>query len=315
MIDFISATKCLYKDSPNLSNCKWISTNRSGWDRYEIMGQKPMKVFWKESDGLLKIEGSIPYFVQGHNFTFDRAGYRSGIDTLQSILDVDLWDAWLNEFEHGVVFQVEGNPADYIKYHSAPSQARLRECINGNDKGNGKWFVGSANNLKIYNPKSNFQHKVGYKKRDDIEGYDSALNYLKFEAHYKKPHLLNGGKDLLVQDLQSDDCLMLLHKTLLEQYHLLHPMKTLIKPTDKGNMKYQELVTMKLVEVLMNQGKTIPEVKKDLYRFMDEFECLSKSNKDKRKATARRVFAGLKESDVSQWDLTAKIEEALEKEM
>lgn len=311
MIDFISATKCLYKDTPNLSNCKWISTNTSGWERFELMGQKAMKVLWKPSDGLLKIEGSIPYFVQGHNFSFDKSGYIDGINLLQCLLDVGLWDAWLNEFEHGVIFPVDGKPVDYIKYHSALKHSRLRECINGNDKGNGKWWEGSAFDVKMYNPKANFQHKVGYKQRRDIEGYNPDMEYLKFEAHYNKPHLLNAGRDLLVEDLQCPDCLSNLHTLLLSKYQLLHPMKTLIKPTDKGQLKYQELVTMKLVEVLMNQGMTISEAQREVYRFMDEFDCLTKPDKDKRKATARSVFGRLQESEKSQWDLTEKIEEAL----
>lgn len=127
MIDFISATKCLDKDSPNLSKCKWISSNMVGWDRYEIMGQKPMKVLWKPMSGLLKVEGSIPYFLQGHNFSFDVAGYVKAIGYLQELLGVGLWDACLNEFEHGVVIPVEGKPSDYIRYHSALPSSRLKE--------------------------------------------------------------------------------------------------------------------------------------------------------------------------------------------
>ena len=91
-------------------------------------------------------------------------------------------------------------------------------------------------------------------------------------------------------------------------------MRTLLKPTDKGDLKYQEIVTRQLVEVLMNQGMSIQEARKELYRFMDGFDCLSKSNKDKRKETARKVFKGLQESETSQWDLCQKIEQALAQE-
>lgn len=311
MIDFISATKCMNKDSPNLSNCKWISTNKSGWERLELMGHKPMKVLWHPDNGLLKIEGSIPYFVQGHNFTFDKCGFIDGINHLQSLLDVELWDAYLNEFEHGVIIQVEGKPSDYIKYHSALKPSKLKECINGNNKGEGKWWEGGTINLKMYNPKANFHHKVGLKQRTDIAGYNPSMNYLKFEAHYNKPHLLNGGRGLIVEDLQKDEKLSMLDSMLLTQYHQLEPMKTLLKPNDKGELKYQALITMKLVEVLLNQGFTISQAQKEVYRFMDEFKCLSKPDKDKRKQTARKVFKSLQVSEQSEWDLTEKLEEAL----
>ena len=311
MIDFISATKCMNKDSPNLSNCKWISTNKSGWERWELMWYKPMKVFWHPDNRLLKIEGSIPYFIQGHNFTFDKTDFVDGINILQSLLGVELWDAYLNEFEHGVIIQVEGMPSDYIKYHSALKPSKLKECINGNNKGEGKWWEGGTITLKMYNPKTNFHHKVGLKQRTDIEGYDPNMNYLKFEAHYNKPHLLNCGRGLILDDLRRDEKLSTLDSMLVTQYQLLQPMKTLLKPNDKGELKYISIVTMKLVEVLLNQGLTISQAQKEVYRFMDEFECLSKTDKDKRKQTARKIFKSLQVADKSEWDLTEKLEEAL----
>ena len=315
MIDFISATKCLYKDSPNLSNCKWLSVNLKGEEIYELMGQKPMKVIWKPSEKLITIKGSLPYFLQGHNFSFDKNCFIESINLLQSLLGIGLWDAWLNEFEHGVIFPIDGNPIDYIRNHSTPKRSKLDACINGKDKGNGKWWKGSACDLKLYNPKSNLKNKVRIHKRTDIESFDPKENYLKFEVHYSQPHKLNDGRHLLIEDLQTPYWQNHLGELLLEQYKLLQPMKTLVKPTDKVGIKFQELVTMKLVEVEMNQGKTIHEIQKEMYRFMDEFTCLSKSNKDKRKATARRVFGGLKESEISQWDLTTRIEVALNNEM
>ena len=278
------------------------------------MGCKPMSVFWKPSDGLLKLEGSIPYFIQGHNFSFDRARYIEAIQYIQGLLDVGLWDALLNEFEYGVVFPVEGKPSDYIRNHSAQSSSRLRECLNGRDRGNGKWWVSQLVNLKMYDPKANLHYKVAKAHRYEIDGYDSELNYLKFEAHYNKPHLLNGGLGLSVEDLQCPKSVSKLNAMLLSQYQLLHPMRTLLKPTEKGDLKYQEIVTRQLVEMFMNQGISIQEAKKELYRFMDGFDCLTKSDKDKRKETARKVFKGLKESEISQWDLAQKIELALAQE-
>ena len=315
MIDYISATKCLHKDSPNLSNCKWVSSNEMGIDRYQIIGQKPMNVLWNPSVSLLTIEGSIPYFAQGHNFSFDRHHYIEAIQYMQALLDVGLWDAWLNEFEYGVVFPVQGKPTDYIRNHIAGTSSRLKECINGRDNGKGKWWVSPSVDLKIYDPKANLRGKVKLIDRASIVGYNPELEYLKFEAHFNKPHLLNAGVNLSVEDLQCPDRLASLNDILVSQYKLLHPMRTLLKPTDKGELKYQELITRQLVEVLMNQGMSIQDAKKEIYRFMDGFDCLTKPDKDKRKETARKVFKGLQESEKSQWDLTEQINEALLQEL
>jgi hypothetical protein len=255
--------------------------------------------------------GSVSYFYQGHNFSFGRDEYIDAINALQSLLDVGLWDAILNEFEQGVIVPVDSNPVDYIKNHSVLPKSKLKESINGKNNGHGKWWEDQDVVLKMYDPKYNFRYKVGLARRKDIVGYDPDLDYLKFESHYKAPQKLVNNGYLSLEDLQCPDRILHLNDVLLSQYQRLYPMKTLIKPTDKGSLKYQEIVTMKLVEVLMNQGMNIYGAQKEVYRFMDQFECLSKPDKDKRKATARKVFAGLQVADVSQWDLSADIEEVL----
>ena len=63
---------------------------------------------------------------------------------------------------------------------------------------------------------------------------------------------------------------------------------------------------------MMNQGIPVEDAKKRIYNYINQQDLLSKQDKDSRKATIRKAFEKLQESNESQWDLTHKIEEALE---
>ena len=52
--------------------------------------------------------------------------------------------------------------------NSSLLSSRLKECINGNDGGSGKWWKGDFADLKMYDPKVNLHHKVEKKQRMGI---------------------------------------------------------------------------------------------------------------------------------------------------
>lgn len=272
-----------------------------------------MEISWNPEAHLLRVKGSLPYWIQGHNFTFSKVDFIEGVEVLQGLLGVGLWDAELDAFEFGCIFPVEGKPADYILNHYAPKHSHL--CLNekGKDKGAFRWWEDASKSLKLYDAGKNVKMKQGLLARQVIqeEGFNPVQNYLKFELHHKKPHLLNNGKILLLESLQNPSFQQFLSSTLIEYYHQLQPMRTLIKPADKKDLKALDIAVLVLVEHLMNQGIPIDQAKKQVYAYINQAGCLDKQDKDARKATFRKVFDKLQESEESQWDLTHKIEEAL----
>ena len=101
----------------------------------------------------------------------------------------------------------------------------------------------------------------------------------------------------------------------MDQYHLLSPMKTLIIPSDKKNFKSLDAVIFTLAETMLNGlGLPLDMVKKQIYCTINQAQCLSKSDKDARKAQIRKAFDKLEESPSSKWDLTNKIASALDAE-
>ena len=315
MIDFIEATQYQYKDSPNLGHCKAFpcKLNQYGWETYTLQGCKEMEVHWNPELGALRVKGSLPYFIQGHNFTFSNVAFVEGVGILQNLLGVGLWDAVLDAFEYGCIFPVEGKPADYIRNHNALPKAHLYMNERGRDKGAFRWWEDSSKALKLYDAGKNIKMKQGLKAREVIEecGYNPELQYIKFELHHKKPHLLNRGRNLVLEDLQDPDFLKQLAGTLIEDYHQLQPMRTLIQPTNKKDLSALDIAVSVYVEDLMNQGLPVEEAKRKIYSFINQSPALERQDKDARKATFRKAFGKLQESGSSQWDLTHKIEDAL----
>ena len=315
MIDFIEATQYLHKDSPFLGHCKPFpcKLNKYGWDTFTLDGCNEMQVHWNPEQCALKVKGSLPYYLQGHNFSFSNADFVEGVDLIQSVLHIPLWDATLDAFEFGCIFPVAVKPTLYIRNHTALPEAHLYLNEKGRDKGAFRWWDDSTKALKLYDAGRNIKMKQGLKAREVIEdsGYNPEGEYLKFEAHWKKPHLLNGGRGVVLDDLQNQPFLHFLSSTLVKEYHQLQPMRTLVQPTSKKDLSAVDIAVSVLAEALMNQGLPIVEIKKRVYDYINQAPCLDKQDKDARKLTFRKAFGKLQESEESQWDLTSKIEEAL----
>jgi len=319
MIDFIEATKCLCKDSPFLGHCKQFSSrlNEFGWETYTIQGCKELEVHWHPEGRLLRLKGSLPYWWQGHNFIFPNKDFVDAVEVLQNLLGVGLWDAVVDEFEFGCIFQVEGKPSDFIRNHNPIPKAHLFSNERGRDKQGFRWWENSVKSLKLYDAGKNIKMKQGLKEREVIEkcGYNPEKSYLKFEVHFKKAHLLDGGKGVKLESLQNPVFLQYLRRTLENEYHQLQPMRTLLQPTTKKDLMALDAVVQVYVEEMMNQGIPVEVAKKKIYSFINQQGVLSKQDKDSRKATIRKAFGKLQESPDSQWDLSQKIEEALEVEV
>ncbi len=315
MIDYISITKNLHKDTPSLEHCNWAAGYSSGWQVYYAKGIKEMKVRWNPDAAQLKLQGSLMYFLQGHNFTCGKGDFVQGIEYLQGLLHVGLWDSSIEVLEFGTIMEVEYKPALYIKNHHARKGVNLTESEKGGDKGSCRKWENSLEQLKMYDARKNLMQKQGLQRRAIIEqaGWNPDAQYLKFEAHYLKPALLNSGNDLLLEDVLQPAVYENLKKITQAQYQLLEPMRTLELPTDKKNLTSADIVLQAFVEGFINaEGCTPQEAKKALFKRVNMIPdaILTKADKDGRKRQINALFDRVEVAPESQWDLTGKIADA-----
>lgn len=315
MLDYISINKYLNKDTPSLEHCKWVADYSTGWQQFQVQGCELMKVLWNPNAGQLKLQGSVAYFIQGHNFACSKSDFVQGVEYLQGLLHVGLWNSSLDAFEFGAIMEVEYKPAQYIKNHHARKGANLTEGEKVRDKGSFRWWYNATEKLKLYDVRKNLMQKQGLQRRRIIEeaGWNPEAQYLKFEAHYLKPALLNSGYDLQLEDVLQPTIYENLKNITQAQYQLLEPMKTLELPTDKKNLTSADIVLQAFVEGFINtEGRSPQEAKKALFKRVNMIpnEILSKADKDGRKRQINALFDRVEVAAESQWDLTGKIAEA-----
>ena len=255
------------------------------------------------------------YYWQGHNLSFDKNGFIQAVDYIEKMVNVPLWKSDIDAFEFGKVMQVEMKPKEYIKHHSARTAEKLLVYDNPKDKGNLRGWENKNIRLKMYDAKLNFDKKVELDKKDILKelGYSEG-NLLKFEAHYKKPNLLNKGEYLMLSDLVNPNWEMVFNNDLYEQYKRLIPMKNFIVPNNKKDLSTSDIIAFELLEMNLDEGKTAEEVKKMLYARINSFsdDILSKSDKDARKRQIKALIEKIQVSEDSKWDLSEKLSQALE---
>lgn len=317
MIDYIRTTTSFSdKDSIFLTHLQEDASYKSGWWKYYLQGCEKLAVWINPSLQLMRLEGSISYYWQGNNFSFDRRQFVEAINHIKGLLNVDLWKSTINAFEYGVIMQVQMKPKEYIRHHYSSPKEKLELNEKPKDKGKFRWWSDKNVSLKMYDAGRNIQMKQGLERKEIItqSGWEEAGEYLKWEAHYLRPGCLNKGRGLYLYNLVNPDWHSIFKEDLYLQYKRLIPMKGIITPQDKKDLTTADILLLTMVEESINEGRTKEELKKILYAKINAIpeSVLTKADKDSRKAQIRKLLFNIKEAPESIYDLSQKIQDALE---
>ena len=108
----------------------------------------------------------------------------------------------------------------------------------------------------MYDVGRNPLNKLGKPIREIVSqiGSNPKNNYLKVEAHYKRPDRL--FSQLYAKDLINPDKQEIFKQNLYSQYKRLKPMKSIIYPTNKKDLSSIDIVLIELAERLINSGES-----------------------------------------------------------
>lgn len=308
MIDYIAVTKHLQgKDKPFLGHCQRILTSDFGYQKLLLSGCRDLEIYWYEQLGMFKLQGSIAYYMQGHNFTYSDSMFTEAINYIESLLKCSLWDSDVNEFEYGIIFEVEKPPQEYITHHHTKDK-KLTMNEKREDKGCFRWWTDKEVTLKMYDVNKNINKKQDRQGKAILkqDGWNPECNYLKWEAHYKKPHqTFNKGRSLILANLINQDFQNLFKQDLMYQYTRLQPMKNLIAPSDKKCLTTPDIILWDYAETLINQHCSLSEIKQRIYAKINAvpIQTLSSNDKKARKRQISSLISKLKEASESDWDL------------
>lgn len=312
IIDFIQISQYLksdFKPVSGLIQLEWIS--RSDVERYSLKGQKSIEITYDKRTRKLTIKGSVMYFMQGHNFTYDNSLFIEGLKIIGAYCGVDLFDFEVEAFEFGSIIHTHIVPKEIIAKHGA--EDKLIPHADAKYKGYFKYFDDSVVRIKMYDVGRNPFNKLGKPIREIISeiGWNPKDNYLKVEAHYKRPERLFG--QLSVKDLTKSDWQQKFKLNTYDQYKRLEPMKSIICPTNKKDLSSIDIVLIELAETLINNGKSLNEIKRALYHRINSFsdEELKKTDKDSRKRQIKTRIGKLRVAENSKWDLSKELKNTL----
>lgn len=67
--------------------------------------------FWhQQNNEMIKLKGSVMYFLQGHNFTFDKKKFIAGLKYIEDLTRIPLFDASVDKFEYATIIQTDQQP-------------------------------------------------------------------------------------------------------------------------------------------------------------------------------------------------------------
>lgn len=319
MIDYIALNKHFQdKDKPFFGYCQLeVADYRSGEMKYNLLGCRPLEVYWNEGLYRLRLKGSLLYFIQNHNFTYSDSLFREAVEYLEGILHCSLWDSNVGEFEYGTIIEVEKSPKEYILHHFA-NDKKLSESKNQKSENFLRRWEEPNVSLKMYDENRNIKLKQNKSEIEYVRlaGWNPELHYLKWEAHYKRPHLIfNGGRYLKLADLLSPVFQERFREDLLYQYSRLSPFRTVIPPENKKQASTDGILFWTLAETLLNNNIPLSKMKKFIYAMINNLpdSVLLPNDKKARKRQIRSLLKRLGESDTSQWDLSEVMKEKIKK--
>ena len=111
-------------------------------------------------DGYFEAERAVLFiFIQGHNFTSEKGKDIQGIQYVENLLNMDLFDSDLDALESGIILEIDTKPKHLIAGHRAGQGLVMRE--NPKDRGGIRYFSDSQIQLKLYDAGRNILHKQG----------------------------------------------------------------------------------------------------------------------------------------------------------
>jgi hypothetical protein len=291
MIDYAEITKHLYKDKPCFDHLQYEAGYSSGWNKFMLKGCKEMEVWYNESNNLLKVKGSLPYYWQKHNFNFDREALLESIQDISERLKINLWEAELSRFEFGSIIEVNEKPEELIRHHLKIKGMQTRS-INPD----AKVFEGNLQSLKLYDAGRNMKNKLDKPIRSHISqvyGYNQDKQYLKIENHYKKPYkALNSGIRIQVNDILIPEFYHKCKADLLSQYRNIMKTETLLIPKDKKALSAGNIILLAFKEVENLFNINAEERINSMLKAIPE-EILNQNDKKARKRQIREMLKKL----------------------
>jgi hypothetical protein len=313
-LDYIEITQPYSKNKINLSYLQKEAIYQGGAERYFFDGCRKIEVWDYPNLNQVKIKGSIPYFINKHNYNCSINDLKEGLDYIQNCLNLNVYSGLIECFEFGTIQEISFSEDTFLRNHIKIAGMEARDYLKGN-KLTGKEFNSSALKVKIYDVSRNIRYKLDRSIQDEINrlyGWDKAKHYIKIENHYKKPETFFNG-NVYLNELLSSNFQNQLQNQLVSTYKSIMKTGNSILPEKKADLNAGTLPLLILKELESIYNFKTEELLRAKLKAISE-EILSKDDKKARLRILREnlkkiTMQGKSEFDISE-SLEAKIKHA-----
>jgi len=303
-LDYIDITKFLHKDTLCTEYLQKNAVYKEAV-QYHLQGCKNIEVWEYPATNQIRIKGSIPYFVNGHNYFSTMNDWKEGLDYIAGCLNQNIYTCNVNKFEFGTIQEIPFIEADFLHNHIKLQGMTVKPYYQGNVL-TGKVFENSNLITKLYDVSRNIKNKLDYSIRNELSrayGWDKEKHYIKVENHYKKPETLFKQQNLILSELLSDEHLKKLQIDLINTYKSIMKTGCIHIPATKSDINSGTIPLMVLKELEnIFDINTEELIKQKIKSIPDEI-----FNKNDRKARVKQIKDNLKKiisTEKSSYDIT-----------
>jgi len=312
-LDYLEIAKFTGKDKANFSYLEKEAVYPNA-ERYSFQGCKKIEIWNYPESNQIKIKGSLPYWINGHNYYSGPHDWKEGLEYLQGCLGLNLYSGLIECFEFGTIQEIPVSPASFLQHHIKISGMLSKEFRKGNVL-TGKEYHSPILKLKLYDISRNIKNKLEKPLQEEISrlfGWDRAKHYIKIESHYKRPEAHFRG-NVYLAELLSSEFQKQLQNELLQQYQSIMKTGTAIIPEKKADInsgtlpllilkELEEIYQFRTEELLKAKLKEIPE------------RILSPADRKARLRTIRENLKKISISGKSEFDISELLQSKIQNE-
>ncbi len=308
-LDYIDITKFLdNKDKLCSDYLQKEASYKGGAEMYYFNGCEKIEVWFRQATNQVSIKGSIPYFINGHNFYASHQDWMEGLEYMQGCLKVNIFSGLVNRFEFGTIQEIPFKEADFLMHHVQVKGMQVKAYHKGRIL-TGREFESPSLKIKLYDVSRNIRNKLAKPIRTDLSrdyGWDEESHYIKLENHYKKPEAYFKG-NIQVSEVLSQDFQQMLKDGLITSYQRIMKTGSTIIPRSKADINAGTIPLMILKELEEAYGFNTEELIKGKLKEIPE-DVFSHEDRKARLRTIRDNLKKISQQELSPYDISGLLQ-------
>jgi hypothetical protein len=312
-LDYIEVAKFIGKDKLNKSYLQKVASF-DGADKYSFDRCKKIEVWHYENKNQVSVKGSLPYWLNGHNYFSSLKDWKEGLDYMQGCLNINLFSGIVNCFEFGTIQEIPFPESAFLRNHIKIKGMEARQYQKGNVI-TGKEFISPYLKVKLYDAGRNFKNKLDKPIQEDLSrlyGWDKGKHYIKLENHYRKPASCFQG-NVYMNELLSSSFQSQLMNQLLSTYQKIMKTGNVHLPERKGDINAGTLPLLILKELESIYSFRTEDLLKAKLKEIPQ-DILSPADRKARMKTIRDNLKKISIAGQSEYDITELLQAKIQQE-